>query len=119
MTDTLTAKLGNLQELNVRPTVRHANQDPLAAGRELNVDAVLEGTIQHDGDQIRVTVQLLDVADGRVVWGKSFDNEYSDVFAVQDSISAEVVQVLQTHFSGGGERLRPDSNENAERYRTY
>jgi DNA-binding winged-HTH domains len=99
--DTLTAKLGNLQELNVRPTnltTNYPDHDPIAAGRELKVDAVLDGTVQHDGEQIRVTVRITDVVGERVIWGKSFDKSTSDGFAMQDSISAEVVQVLQTRF---------------------
>jgi len=100
--DTLTAKLGNLQELNVRPTGPAASylvQDPLAAGRELHVDAVLNGTIQHDGEQIRVTVQMLDVAGGKIMWGKSFDSRVSAAFAVQDSISAEIVKGVEEYYA--------------------
>ena len=99
---TLEAKLGNLQELlNVRPanaTGDIAKQDPIAAGREMNVDAVLDGTIQHDGDQIRVTVQMLDVADGRIIWGRSVDTGGSSSFAIQDSVAAEVVRGLEEYY---------------------
>ena len=100
--DTLTAKLGNLQELNVRPTSTAASylvQDPLAAGRELHVDAILNGTIQHDGEQIRVTVQMLDVVGGKIMWGKSFDSRVSASFAVQDSISAEIVKGVEEYYA--------------------
>jgi len=102
MRDTLTAKLGNLQELNVRPTMsadKYAGQDPIAAGRELQVDAVLNGTIQHDGEQVRVTVQILDVAGGRILWGKSFDRTISGAFAVQDSISTEIVKSVEEYYA--------------------
>jgi DNA-binding winged helix-turn-helix (wHTH) protein/TolB-like protein len=99
---TLEAKLGNLQEiLNVHPTnpaIKTVKNDPLAAGRELNVDAVLDGTIQHDGDQVRVTVQMLDVADGRVVWGRSFDTNGTSKFAVQDSVASEVIRGLEEYY---------------------
>jgi TolB-like protein len=99
---TLEAKLGNLQDLiDVRPanpSVNNGDRDPLVAGRELNVDAVLDGTIQHDGDQVRVTVQMLDVADGRVIWGKSVDASSTSNFAVQDSVAAEVVRGLEEYY---------------------
>jgi len=102
MRDTLTAKLGNLRELNVRPTMsvdRYTGQDPIAAGRELQVDAVLNGTIQQDGEQVRVTVQMLDVAGGRILWGKSFDRTVSGAFAVQDSISTEIVKGVEEYYA--------------------
>ena len=99
---TLEAKLGNLQEmLNVHPanaSTDVARQDPLAAGREMNVDAVLDGTIQHDGDQVRVTVQMVDVTDGRVIWGRSVDTGGTSTFAIQDSVTAEVVRGLEEYY---------------------
>ena len=99
---TLEAKLGNLQEmLNVHPANASADvarQDPLTAGREMNVDAVLDGTIQHDGDQVRVTVQMVDVTDGRVIWGRSVDTGGTSTFAIQDSVTAEVVRGLEEYY---------------------
>ena len=99
---TLEAKLGNLQEiLNVHPadaSTEVARQDPVTAGREMNVDAVLDGTIQHDGDQVRVTVQMVDVTDGRVIWGRSVDTGGTSTFAIQDSVTAEVVRGLEEYY---------------------
>ena len=69
MADALITKLSNVHQFTVRPTsaVRKyvgAEQDPLAAGRELGVEAVLDGSVQSSGDRLRVTVQLLRVSDG-------------------------------------------------------
>ena len=69
MADTLIAKLSNSREVIVRPisSVRRfggLEQDPQAAGRELNVDAVLDGHIQKRGDRVRVTARLLNTGDG-------------------------------------------------------
>jgi DNA-binding winged helix-turn-helix (wHTH) protein/TolB-like protein len=103
MRDTLTAKLGNLQEiLNVRPTnttVKYGDLDPLSAGRELNVDAVLDGTVQYYGEQVRVTVQMVDVADGRVMWGKSYDSFVADRFAAQDVIASQVIEGIEEFYA--------------------
>ena len=100
---TLTAKLGNLQEiLNVRGAVSDnipSSRDPIIAGREMNVDAVLDGTIQHDGEKVRVTVQMLDVAGGRVIWAKTVDGVLGDGFSLQDSIATEVVSGLQEYYA--------------------
>lgn len=100
---TLTAKLGNLQEiLNVRGAVSDnipSPRDPIIAGREMNVDAVLDGTIQHDGEKVRITVQMVDVAGGQVIWAKTVDGVLADGFALQDSIAAEVVSGLKEYYA--------------------
>ncbi len=103
MADTLITKLSNGTKIIVRPisSVRRyggVEQDPLAAGRELVVDAVLDGTIQRWGDRIRVTARLVRVSDNRTLWAGQFDREFGDIFDVQDSISeraaAELVPIL-------------------------
>jgi DNA-binding winged helix-turn-helix (wHTH) protein/TolB-like protein len=100
---TLTAKLGNLQEiLNVRGAVSdnfNGPRDPIVAGREMNVDAVLNGTIQHDGEKVRVTVQMLDVAGGRVIWAKTVDAVSGGSFAVQDRVTAEIINGLKEFYA--------------------
>jgi DNA-binding winged helix-turn-helix (wHTH) protein/TolB-like protein len=99
---TLTAKLGNLEEVvNVRPTDALPHADPLIAGRELAVDTVLDGTIQHDGERIRVTVQMVDVAGGRVMWGKNIDADAGENFSAQDAIASEVVAGLTEFYARG------------------
>lgn len=70
LTDALITKLSNLKQILVRPTNavrKYGDQDALAAGRELGVEAVLEGNVQRIGQQIRVTVQLVSVRDGRLL----------------------------------------------------
>lgn len=125
MSDTLIAKLGNLQNLTVRPTnsvIKYANndRDAIAAGRELKVDAVLDGTIQLSGGQIRVTVQMLDVESGKLLWGQSFDEKFSGIFSVQDAISEEVAGALQLKLSGEEQKeIRAHSTENIEAYQAY
>src|SRR5258708_39083897 len=83
MTDALISKLSSLEQLRIRPTaaVRKyagANQDAAAIGQELRVDSVLGGSVQRDGDRIRVTVQLIDTADGKVRWIRVFDEKFTD-----------------------------------------
>ena len=125
MSDTLIAKLSNLHEITVRPTssvIKYAGapQDTLAVGRELGVDSVLEGTIQRAGDRVRVTVQLLDVRDGRPVWADSFDEGLGDIFAVQDAISEQVARAMLTRLDGQKrERLRKHHTASVEAYQAY
>ena len=70
------------------------DQDAIAAGRELGVDTVLEGSLQRQGDRLRVSVRLLRVADVKQLWAKSFDQNFTDIFEMQDIIAAKVAQSL-------------------------
>lgn len=77
--------------------------DPIAVGRELGVDAVLEGTVQRAGERVRVTAQLISLNDGETLWSEKFDAVYTDVFRLQDSISVRVARALAARIPGGGE----------------
>jgi DNA-binding winged helix-turn-helix (wHTH) protein/TolB-like protein/Tfp pilus assembly protein PilF len=125
MADTLITKLGALRAVTVRPlsAVRRYSsleQDPVAAGRELGVEAVLDGSIQHAGDRIRVTVRLMRVADGVSLWTGTYDKELADIFAVQDIISEQVTHSLAVRLSGEEERqLGKRYTNNTEAYQIY
>jgi serine/threonine-protein kinase len=125
MADTLIAKLSNSREVVVPPVsaVRRygaADQDPQAAGRELGVEAVLDGYIQRRDDRIRVTARLLRVGDGEQLWAGQFDEKMTDIFAVQDSISEKVAAALALRLTGEErERLRKRYTENTEAYELY
>jgi TolB-like protein/class 3 adenylate cyclase len=85
MADSLIAKLSNIREMVVRSlnSVRKYDsleQDPVAAGRELQVNSVLEGNVQKAGDRIRVSARLISVADGSSLWAKTFE-ENSPMFS--------------------------------------
>jgi len=104
MTDALVSRLSGLRQLHVRPTsaVRKyaaTNQDAAFIGRELQVDSVLDGNIQREGDHIRVTVQLIDLSDGRVIWTQSFDEKFTNILSVEDAISLNLAQSLQVKLS--------------------
>lgn len=125
MADTLIARLSNIREIEVRPiSAVHKytglDQDAVAAGREQQVHAVLDGHIQKAGETIRVTVRLIRVADGATLWADKFDNEMTNIFAVQDSISERVAGALAVTLAGGErERLTKHHTENPEAYQLY
>ena len=115
LTDALTTKLGNLKQIVVRPTsaVRiYEGQEPLKAGRDLGVEAVLDGTVQRIDSQVRVTVQLVNVRDGRLLWGGKFDEEFTDIFGVQDQIAEQVARAIEPGLTG------EEKNLLAKRYTT-
>jgi len=125
MADSLITKLSNVREMVVRSlnSVRKyggLEQDPLAAGRELQVNSVLEGNVQKSGDRIRVTARLIRVADGSSLWANTFDEKFTDVFSVQDAISQKVADALALRLSGEeNKRLTKRYTDNVEAYQLY
>ena len=125
MADTLIARLSNIREMNVRPisSVRKytaLEQDPIAAGREQRVDAVLDGQIQKAGEKIRVTVRMLRVADGAPLWAGQFDEKMTDIFTVQDSISERVTSALAMTLTNEEQRgITKRDTANTEAYQLY
>ncbi|MEO6926823.1 MAG: winged helix-turn-helix domain-containing protein [Rhodanobacter sp.] len=99
MADTLITRLGSLGELVVRPLSavgRYSAQlhDPLDVGRRLGVDAILDGTIQQADGRVRVSMRLLNVAEGRQQWAEMFDTAGGDLFALQDAVAERAVAAL-------------------------
>ena len=125
MADTLIAKLSNSRQiivssLNAVRKYSGLEQDPSAAGRELQVSSVLEGNVQKVADRIRVTARLINVADGASLWAGTFDEKFTDVFAVQDAISQKVADALALRLSGEEKRrLTKRDTKNLEAYQLY
>ncbi len=121
MADTLISKLSGGEEIVVRPfsAIRRygsLEQDLLTAGRELGVEAVLDGSIQTSGERIRVSAKLLRTSDGKQLWTGQFDEKFTDIFAVQDSISERVAAALKIRLKS---REKKRSTENVEAYQLY
>jgi len=125
MTDAMITKLSNLQQIQVRPTsavfkYTAADYDPLRAGKELEVDAVVEGSVQQSGDSVRVTVRLLSIPEGQPLWGEIYNKKATDVFAVQDAISEEVAQALRLKLtSEERSQLSKHHTQDPEAYQAY
>ncbi len=80
---------------------RGANLDIGEIGRALNVETVLEGSVRKSGNQLRVTAQLINVADGFHLWSQSYDRELSNIFTVQDEIATAIVDALKLKLDLG------------------
>jgi TolB-like protein/predicted Ser/Thr protein kinase len=125
MADTIITRLSQLGRIKVRPTsaIRKyaaADSDALAAARELNVDAVLDGTLQRDGDRLRVSVNLLHAADGSSLWAQSFDVQFAGIFDIQDQVSAQVASRLQGRLTAAeSANLTRRPTTNPEAYSAY
>lgn len=123
LADVLITRLSNLKAVNVRPTsavLKYDQQDSVEAGRTLGVDAVLEGSIQHSGDRIRVTARLVKVSDQSPIWSGQFDEKAEDLLAVQDTISQQLVYSLALDLSGSEKaRLAKHYTDDADAYQLY
>src|SRR5689334_9919819 len=107
--DALITKLSNLRQITVRPTssVRKYGEghDPITAGKEQRVEWVLDGSVQLSEKRIRLTVQLVHVRDEALHWAEKFDESFTEIFAVEDSISEKVAQALESRLTGEEKRL--------------
>jgi TolB-like protein/DNA-binding winged helix-turn-helix (wHTH) protein/Tfp pilus assembly protein PilF len=125
MADALITKLSNIREVVVAPTsaVRKytsLTQDPIAVGRELKVQSVVEGSVQKLGDHIRVTVRLVRVSDGLSLWAETFDEKFADIFGLEDSISEKVASALVVRLNKPEmERITKRYTESSEAYQLY
>jgi DNA-binding winged helix-turn-helix (wHTH) protein/TolB-like protein/Flp pilus assembly protein TadD len=120
MADSLIMELSRSPHLIVRPfntTRRFAavDQDPLAAGRQLAVEAVVDGTVQIADDRVRASARLLRTADGRQLWAGKFDEQFSNIFEVQDAIAQRVAGALQIRLNPGA----PYQTGNVRAYELY
>ena len=75
------------------------NEDITEIGRKLKVSTVLEGSVRKMGNRLRITAQLVNVADGYHLWSERYDREMEDVFAIQDEISQAIVKALRVILS--------------------
>jgi serine/threonine protein kinase/tetratricopeptide (TPR) repeat protein len=105
MTDELITALTQVEGLPVASrtsvfALKNLREDVRTLGARLNVSAVLEGTVRKVGNRLRITVQLSNVADGRVLWSERYDREMADVFVIQDEIAQTIVRTLRTTLLG-------------------
>ena len=89
-------------------------------GVQLHVNAVLEGSVRKAGDKLRITAQLINVADGFHLWSETYDHDMKDILAVQSDVAKRVVQALQIQLGVDEARaLAKKPTENPEAHRLY
>ncbi|MGH7604228.1 MAG: protein kinase domain-containing protein [Gemmatimonadaceae bacterium] len=76
-------------------------EDICEIGRKLKVSTVLEGSVRKMGNKVRITAQLINVADGYHLWAETYDREMADIFVIQDDISQSIVKALRVILSEG------------------
>ena len=104
MTDELIADLGQIGELRVisRTSVLQYKgvHKPLPQiARELNVDAVLEGTVLRSGERVRITVQLIQALADKHLWGQTYERDLRDVMALEDEVARDVADKIRVKLT--------------------
>jgi TolB-like protein len=123
--DSLITRLSNLAEIKVRPTsailkYKDGSKGAVETGRDLGVETVLEGSIRRSGENLRVTVQLLSVEDGAPLWAEKFDERFTEIFKIEDSISYQVAERLVLKLTGQKKAmLAKHYTDNIEAYQLY
>lgn len=98
---------------------RDQNVDITGIGEKLNVGTILEGSVRKADKRLRITAQLIDVESGYHLWSETYDRELTDVFDIQDEISAAIVTALAVHFSGEVQVAATSQGGNVEAYEVY
>jgi len=109
LADATITELSLVKSLLVRPTaaiLRYQDRsvEPVVAGRELGVHAVVDGSFQRSGSRLRVTVQLVATSDGRSLWGSKIDTTVDDIFRMQDEVSRRIAEALEVELSPADEK---------------
>jgi serine/threonine-protein kinase len=126
VTESIINNLAQLPDLRVSPrgTVFHykgTQKDPLAVGKELGVRAVLSGRFLQTGDDVTISVELVDVRDNKQLWGDRFNHKVSDALMMQQEISQQISERLRLKLSGTEQQkmMAKSSTTNPEAYQLY
>ena len=125
ITESLINNLSQLNQLRVmaHSTVLRYKSEELDAqqvGRELKVNAVLTGRVLQVGDRLSIRIELVDTTDGARLWGKHYERNLADIFAVQEEIAREISENLRVKLTGEDKkRLTKRQTENTEAYHAY
>ncbi len=125
MAEEIINALSKVQTLRVASRIvsfalKGKNEDLGEVGRKLHVSTVLDGTVRKMGNRLRITAQLVNVADGYQLWSERYDREMEDVFAIQDDISQAIVKALRVILSEDEKKaIEKSRTENVEAYEFY
>ena len=125
LTESIINSLSRLPDLKVMSRnaafrFKGANLDPVEAGRNLNVGAVLIGRLVKLDDRLIIKTELIKVEDGSQLWGDEYDSSLADIFSVQDEVSRKISQSLRLRLTGADQqKLAKRYTNDAEAYQLY
>lgn len=125
LAESLIYRLSQLPNLKVSPTssvfrYKGKETDTQVIAKELGVDSVMTGRITQHGDNLTISVNLVDMRNGKSLWGERYERKLSELLATQREITAEITNKLQLKLSGEGEKvLTKQYTTNPEAYQLY
>jgi serine/threonine protein kinase/Tfp pilus assembly protein PilF len=125
ITEDILTQLSKISDLNVisRTTImqyKNSQKSLKQIGQELKVGVVLEGSVRHAGDRIRISSQLIDAGSDRHLWAETYDRQMKDVFAIQSDVAKQIAAALKANLSlGEKNRIERGQTENTEAYQLY
>ncbi|MEP6704314.1 MAG: tetratricopeptide repeat protein [Acidobacteriota bacterium] len=125
LAESLIYRLSQLPNLKVSPTssvIRYKGKDTEVAkiADELGVDAVMTGRLAQIGDNLTISVELVDVRNNKLLWGEKYERKMSELLATQREIATEITNNLKLKLSGeGGQKLAKKYTDNNEAYQLY
>lgn len=121
--DALTSRLSSLPQLKVLSTsaiLQAKANEPLQIGKELQVETILTGVIQEADEKVRITVQLVDVKDGSILWTEKYDLAAQNLFELQDNISEKILSSLEIQISPTeNKKITKRFTDNLEAFEAY
>ena len=93
--------------------------DSRTIGQQLNVRTLLEGSVRRSGDRLRVSAQLVNVADGYHLWSRQYDRELKDLFAIQEEIAHSIAHSLEVTLDSESQPLVIGGTENVEAFKSF
>ena len=105
------SKIAGLMVVARNSSFAYKNKSPdvRTVGRELGVTSVLEGSIRRAGNRVRITAQLIDATTGGHLWAERYDRDLTDIFAVQDEVTLQIVDALKVTLRPAEKALMADS----------
>jgi len=115
------SKIGELRVISRTSVMRYKNSDKSIPeiGRELDVAALLEGSVRHIGDRVRIVAQLLDAKSDEHIWAETYDRDMKDIFAIQSDVAEKIAAALRANLSPDEKKRlegRPTANMAAYDY---
>ncbi len=123
--DEIVTRLAKIEDLKVisRTSTQQYQSKPgnlSEIAKQLGVANILEGSVQKAGDQVRVNVQLIQVANNAHLWGDTYDRKLVDIFLVESEVAKAIAESLQAKLTGGEQReLAVKPTNNSEAYDAY
>jgi serine/threonine-protein kinase len=124
LTDSLIFRFSQLPNVKVSPTssvmrFKNTTKDVAEVARELSVDAVLTGRLMRAGDELSVSVQLIDARTQKLIWAEQYDRKMADLMATQREIAATLMQKMQLRLAGDERGITKKYTTNNDAYQLY